>query len=1108
MKRIAFLGTVLAALIGVAGPSNAQTATGQITGTVFDGTGAIVAAAKVTVTNQGTGLTRETKSNSMGTYSVPLLPVGNYLIAAEKEGFKIAVSSDNELKVDQVLRIDMHVELGAVTETVQVTGRTMALDTENASVGQVVTAKQATELPLNGRNFLQLLFIGAGAVETEGEQGTMRQGAGNAISINGARPTSNNYLLDGTSNTDTALGTPSAILSVDAIQEFKEQTGTYSAEYGYSANQINVVTKTGTNKPHGSVFLFRRDDALDSKAPFDVTKQKLNQDQFGFVLGGPMLIPGLYNGRNRTFFLVNYEGSRRTQGQQNFYTVPTPAELSGQFSTAIVDPTTGQPFPNNAIPAARFSRLANLARTKFWPAPNTTSALGNYVASRDLPTNSNQFTIRIDQQLGAKGGTVFGRYTSTDYQNSTWGTVTAPIGDNFFVGETRNWQVSHTLPLTSSLVNVFRVGYVGATFDQHSTAADPADISALRLTGVFTNLNDTQRSYPGVSFGGAGTGLAAGGGPVNDSTTSYQPMWDLSNTTTWVKGAHTLNSGFNYRRWSLQRDLATDFLGNFNFDGLATGNAVADMLLGYYQNATVFQPAAFSLPDAAGNQRQFNLQYFAPYVQDDWKVNSALTLNLGLRWDYRSVPYESNDRMGWRDLSNPRGGLLVADQKLVDQGIVGNSTYYRSAGRRNPKDGSKNVFAPRLGFAYRPFGGEKTVVRGGYGFFWDSYEGREIDGAADIYPYVSRGNYTQNATTPVLATTDGLFPSFSNPSAATPAANTFLAVSMSPQPRNPYVQQWTLGGQHEIFRNTIVDITYLGSKGTHLLMRRNIAQALPPNPSIPLDDPRNSVDARKPFPNFVTYIDSDFSGYSHYNALTTRLERHTTSLTATVVYTWAKSTDNKSAAAGIGATQFNGWQGTLNNADPDLDRGLSDFDVDHRFVASFVYNLPFGRGQRFAEDATGLKNAVIGGWQVNGIATFQNGFPLTITAGDPGGFLDTFGQNRADLVGDPVPSGFDQNTLHWFNTAAFKQPAAGRFGTVGRNTVRGPGIKNFDLALFKNFALSSGMSFQFRFESFNALNTAQYDSSDVITNVNDPRFGLIVSSRPARINQIALKFLF
>jgi hypothetical protein len=1107
MRHIAFVGAVLAVLMGVAGSTFAQTATGQITGTVVDTTGAIVANAKVTVTNEQNGLSRASRTNDQGTYSVPLLPVGLYVVTVEKDGFKLAVSSSNELKVDQVLRVDLRLEVGALSETVSVTGRAVALDTETASIGQVITAKQVTELPLNGRNFLQLLFVGAGAVETEGEQGTMRQGAGNAISINGARPTSNNYLLDGTSNTDTALGTPSAILSVDAIQEFKEQTATYSAEYGYSANQVNVVTKSGTNRAHGSAFWFMRDDALDAKGPFDIAKQELNQDQFGFVVGGPALIPKMYDGRNRTFFMVNYEGSRRTQGQQNFYRVPTADELAGRFSTPVIDPLTRLPFPGNAVPSSRFSRLANLARTKFWPAPNTASPLGNFVVSRDLPTDSNQFTVRVDQQLGAKWGTVFGRYTSTDYENVAWARIMAPIGDNFFVGETRNWQVSHTLPVSSTLVNVFRVGYVGATFDQHSSAADPADIAALQLQGVFTNLDDAQRSYPGVAWRGAGTGLADSGGPVNDSTTSYQPMWDMSNTTTWVRGEHTLNAGFNYRRWSLQRDLATDFLGEFTFDGFATGNAIADMLLGYYQNVTVFQPAAFSLPDAAGNPRQFNFQYFAPYVQDDWKVNSSLTVNLGVRWDYRSIPYESNDRMGWRDLDNPAGGLLVADETL-QQGIIGSGTYYREAGRRNPRDGSRNVFAPRLGVAYRPFGDEKTVLRGGYGLFWDSYEGREIDGAADIYPYVSRGNYTQDATSAALQTTDQLFPSFANPGAATPAANTFLAVSMSPEPRNPYVQQWSLGGQRELFRNTILDLTYVGSRGGNLLMRRNIAQALPPNPNIPLDDPRNSVAARKPFPNFVTYIDSDFSGISNYHALSTKLERHTSSLIATVVYTWAKSTDSKSAAAGIGATQYNGWQGLLNNNDPDLDRGLSDFDVDHRFVASFVYNLPFGQGEKFASDATGVKNAIVGGWQVNGIATFQNGFPLTITAGDPGGYLDTFGQNRADLVGDPLPSSFDQNTEHWFNTAAFTQPATGRFGTVGRNTVRGPGIRNVDLALFKNFYLASGMTFQFRFESFNAFNTAQFDNSDVVVNVNDPRFGRIISSRPARINQIGLKLLF
>ena len=252
-------------------------------------------------------------------------------------------------------------------------------------------------------------------------------------------------------------------------------------------------------------------------------------------------------------------------------------------------------------------------------------------------------------------------------------------------------------------------------------------------------------------------------------------------------------------------------------------------------------------------------------------MSARLTVNAGLRWDYRSVPYETNDRMGWRDLSNPRGGLLVADQTLVERGIVGDSSYYKSAGRRNPNDASKNVFAPRLGFAFRPFGGAETVVRGGYGVFWDSYEGREIDGPADIYPYVSRGNYIQTAdqTTP-LKTTNDLFPSFADLGAATPAANTFLAVSMSPEPKNPYVQQWSLGVQREIVRSTIVELNYIGTKGTNLLMRRNIAQALPYDPANP-----KSVAERKPYPNFVVYIDSDFSGTSNYNAMNAKLERHT-----------------------------------------------------------------------------------------------------------------------------------------------------------------------------------------------------------------------------------------
>ena len=1102
MRTRSMSALVLAAALGTAGTSWAQTATGQITGTISDATGAALAGARIKVTSELTGLARETTTSDKGSYSVPLLPVGVYLVTAEKEGFKLAASATNELKVDQVLRVDLILEVGAMSETVQVTGRAIALDTETASIGQVVTERQVTELPLNGRNFLQLLFLGNGAVETNGEQGDMRKGAGNAISINGSRPTSNNYLLDGTSNTDTALGTPAAILSVDAIQEFKEQTATYSAEYGFSANQINIVSKTGTNQLHGTGFGFLRNDKLDAKNFFEVTKGKLDQKQFGFVVGGPVLLPGMYNGRNKTFFLVNYEGLRRTVGQQDFLNVPLPSELGGQFSTTIIDPVTGQPFPNNTIPRSRYSRLANLALAKgYWPAPNANVSQGNYIRTRDLPTNTDQLTIRVDQQLGARAGTVFGRYTQTNWTNTNLGTVNE-LGDIFFVQKTHNWQVSHSMPISATLVNQFRVGYIGATANQNGFTAPLADVQAAGLTGVFDNLTDEQRSYPALGFGGTGTGLAGAGSAVNDFQASYQPMWDLSNTTTWINGRHTLNFGANYRSWSLQRDLANDFLGQFTFSGFFTGNAVADMLLGYYSGASVFQPAGFSVEGKPGNPRQFNFKYFAPYVQDDWKVSSRLTVNLGLRYDYRTIPYESNDRMGWRDLSNPRGGLLVADKTLVDKGIVGDSSYYRFAGRRNPKDASKNVFAPRVGFAFRPAGDDKMVVRGGYGFFWDSFEGREIDGAADIYPYVSRGNYIQSVgQTAALQTTNDLFPSFANLGPATPAANTFLAVSMSPDPRNPYVQQWSVGMQRQVWTNTIAEVNYIGSRGTNLLMRRNIAQALPYDPANPLP-----VDARKPFPNFVVYIDSDFSGDSHYHSLNTKLERHTSSLVATVVYTWARSVDSKSAAAGIGASAYNGWQGLLNNNNPELDRGRSDFDVDHRLVSSFVYNLPFGRGEKFVSGATGVKNAVVGGWQVNGIATFQRGFPITITAADAGGLNDSFGTNRADLVGDPNPSGFNPSISQWFNTSAFAQPAPGRFGTVGRNTLRGPGINNWDLALFKNIELPGAMRVQFRFESFNAFNHTQFNAP--VVNVADRRFGQILGAHPGRINQIGLKFIF
>lgn len=1090
MRRVVLPGTLFA-LLGLAAAAGAQTATGQISGTVTDATGSVVPGATVTIRSELTGSERTSTTDERGDYVFALLPSSTYSVTAELQGFRTAREAGIRLLVDNRIRIDLTLALGEMTETIEVQAAAVALESESARIGQTLTEKQITELPLDGRNFLSLLFLNAGAVETSGEQGGMRSGVGNAISIQGARATSNNFMIDGTANIDTALGTPAAILSVDAMEEFTQQNKTYSAEYGFSANQINLVSKSGTNQFHGTAFLFGRNEALDARNFFDQAKPELDQKQFGGTFSGPII-------RNKTFLLFNYEGTRIDRGATDFAIVPTAEMLEGRFPETITDPRTGRPFANNTIPRDRWSRLAQLAVDQGWfPAPNTDAPQGNYQYVITLPQEQNQFNVRVDQDL-SRFGRAFFRYTRTTFDNETGGNAIWQGGRRVFEQDTTNWQVSHTWPIESNIVNVFRLGRVDALADQHGIPCPQDQVASLGLTGIFDPIPDVQRECPTIGFRSGG--FAGTGGVVNAYTASNQPMWDLSNTTTWVRGSHTLTFGANFRRWWLQRDLATGFTGDFAFGGFATGHPVADMLLGVYADAAGFLPAAFAVPGQAGNPREFNFLYFAPYFQDDWRISSKLTLNLGLRWDYRNVPYETNDRIGWRNLDYAPGGLLVADESLAEGGIIPDDGYYQLAGRRSPENPDRfKVFAPRASFAYRPGESDATVIRAGYGIFYDSAEGREIDGAADIYPYVSRVSLQQSAgQAEPLQTTDMLFPSFAAAEPASPEANTFLAVSMSPEPRNPLMHQWSLSVQRLVTPRTSVELNYAGSHGSNLLMRRNIAQALPYTPDRP------TVEERKPFPNFAVYIDSDWSGFSDYHALNATLTHRGRGLLATAAYTWAKSTDSKSAAAGLGDTETAGWQGFLNNHDPARDHGLSGFDVAHRLVGSFVWNLPFGQGERFGGDATGLKQAVIGGWQLNGIYLLQGGFPITIVAADLGGVLDSSGTNRADIVGDIHAGGGDIE--QWFNTAAFAQPALGSFGNSGRGILRGPIINNVDLGLFKNFVLPGGMALQFRAEAFNVLNHTQWD--DVSRNISADNFGVVTSARDPRRIQLGIKLLW
>ena len=1129
---------VVVVLIGT-GVAFGQSGVGTILGTVTDASGAVIANATVDVTNTGTNVTQKTQTSSAGTYNVPYLRPGNYQVTVTMTGFQKSVVDRVTLTVDQENRVDVSLKPGTISESVTVEASSVTLDTDNSAVSQLVSEKQVTDLPLNGRQFQQLLFIGAGAVQTGGEQATMRSGQGAAVSINGSRPESNTYLIDGMLNTDQALNTPATMLSIDAIQEFKVLSETYSAQYGFSANQVSIVTKGGTNELHGSVFEFNRNDAFDAKnffTPPGSPNQELRQNQFGFVVGGPVYIPKLYDGRNKTFWLANYEGWRVVQGVQQFANVPDPANLQGYFATAVTDPTTGLPFPScsnggtnyvSCVPQASFSRLAQVGLSAgFFPAPNCPAPSAcqgfNYILNGKLPSDTDQQTYRVDQQLG-KFGQIFGRgsYLTFNTVNGL-GTASGQIGETAFVGSTTNWAITHTISFGPNTVNEFHFGRMNTTTNQTGYTAPESVISALGLTGIFTNLTPLQRIYPYIQFQNVAgqQNLSLFGGAVNAYTTSNNPMWQFGDTVTLNRGKHTLYFGADYKTWVLNRDVANNFLGNYNFAGYATGNQVADMLLGYYNGAAAFVPGAFSNPNVAGNPRQFHFQYFAPFAQDDWKINSRLTLNLGLRWDLRTVPYESHNHMGWLDTSNALGGMCIADPSLVSDGIAppGNG-FYRYCGRRNPADTEKTNFGPRVGFAYRPFA--KTVIRAGYGIFWDGIEGREIDGSADIYPYVSRLNL-QQTTGNITQTTNQLFPSFTSIAPVTPAANSFIAVIIAEQPHNPYMQQWTLSVQRELARNTTLEVNYVGNKGTHLLSRNNINQALPitdpvfcaANPTLG-DCP---VNARRPFPQFSTYINSLWASWSSYNAMNIKFERRTSSMAITSVYTWAKSLDDKSAAAGIGGGQAAaGWQGFLNNHDPARDYGPSDFNVGQRFVTSFVYQLPIGRGKRVLTDSSKALNLLVGGWQVTGVVTFQQGFPMSILGGDTTGLLDSFGLNRANKVGNN--SGFQKSLKEWFNTAAFTQPAPNEFGNSGRNTITMPGINNWDIGILKDFAFTERLNLQLRLETFNTWNHPQFfpdpltpafagGGSTVVNNVNASNFGAITAAAPGRVVQLGGKFTF
>ncbi len=1232
MRKIGLCFALIILLIPAGRMYGQAGATGTILGTVTDSSGAIIPGVKVTVTNTQTNVAFKTVTSSAGDFYAPSLNPGTYSVSAEAKGFQKSVTNNFVLAVDQKVRIDLALKPGAVTETMEVTAQAIELDTDTAALSQLVSQQQVEELPLDGRNFVQLLFLGAGAVTIGGEQGTMRQGEGNAISINGGRPEGNNFTLDGLVNTDQAMETPAVILSQDAIQEVKVESGIYPAEYGFSASQVNVVSKAGTNRLHGSIFESNRNNAFDA-LPFPVasnyitstptTNPILKLNQFGFVADGPVYLPKLYDGRNRTFWMANYEGWRMNNGTQLRETVPNPATLQGNFSaetypalatTSVngtpvplpggplpaygtptcsallslnyncmpVDPTTGQSFSNNTVPTAEFtSRIGLVAIANgYWGAPtvaNQPEGVTNFIHNIPGPLTMNQQTYRGDQSLG-RLGSVFGRFTYSNYVNSAnYNSGSAVLGLEQYFEQEKSWEVSHTISLGSKNVNNFRFGYLSANAPEGSAAPPSSLISQLAEPNTFHTFSALQQTYPNVGL----TTYNSGGGPVNSYSGSFIPEWEFADSFSSVHGKHTLGFGVDYRRWTITRNLDDDFYGDWSFNSntiltnneptstsnsasscpntpvavgtaaptslCGTGNAIADMMLGYYSGWGGFVPGALSPTNTAGNPQSHVYNYFAPYAEDDWKLTPKLSVNIGMRWDYRAATYEESNHFFWLDRTNSQGGLCYADPKLTTDGVApgvginGTSSILRYCGSV-PRPGLKTPFAPRLGINYRLT--DKTVVRGGYGIFFTSYEGREIDDSADIYPYSVRLNLnptTQNSLD-TIKLGNNLLPSFSALGPFPESSLSFIAVIESEDPLDPYVQSWTLSVERELAKNTTLEVNYVGTKGTHLLNRHNIAQQLDiPAASLALCQQQDSagnyfnavgptaiapcsIVSRLPYPNFNgTYINSDFHGYSHYNAGNVKFEHRAGDLAITSIFTWAKSMDNKSATAGAGASQT-GYEGFMDNSRPNLDYGRSDFNVPYRFVSSYVYQLPLGRGRQFGGSMNRAVDEAIGGWQLTGIATFQTGFPYEVTAPDIQGIAGSGGM-RANLTSgcNLHDNTYAGNLAKYFrlNMNCFTGPAFGTYGTTGRNFLNQPGVNNFDMGFGKSFALGERAKFVFKADAFNIFNHHQYSgdvggllvagsggNQNVTANVGSANGGLIEGASSSRIWQFGGKIQF
>jgi len=1079
MRRYVILSGLFIALLALTSELvYSQNVTASIAGVVVDPSGAVIPSLTVAATNEGTGARFQAVTDADGQYAIRAVPIGAYTLTAEAQGFKRYETHGIRVQVNEVARVDITLSVGATSETVTVSSQIVTVDTSTAVLKSVVDQKRIEDLPLNGRNPTQLMRLVVGTAtdwRADTTSGTTYPGVRGGVSVNGSRANATNYILDGAQNNDHYSNAPNPMPNPDALSEFSVQTNNFSAEFGrQSGGIVNAVTRSGTNELHGSGFWFVRNQAVNAAnffAPI-VNGQKrqdgLKRNQAGGTVGGPVFFPKLYDGKDRSFFFFSYQATieRRTPNEVGIV-VPTAAQRRGDFSSLsrpIIDPVTRQPYPGNQIPANQLSSISQGILEKV-PLPTEgnrifTAAPNNY--------NDHQFLVRMDHQITA-GNRISGRFWNSSAETPAY------LNPNNYLENT-----------------------VGRTWLNRSVSITDTQVIGASLTNqLFFSFNRTDGNnvplYPGRGIASMGSKYYNDDKPqwhvtvvgyfgtlnTGDTNQFLRDEYQFGNTVRWNKGRHAVTVGGEYGRGI--GDVVNNFTANgqWNFNAQApfSGDSLADFLIGRFN----------TLRQGIGEYRQTRFHRASLFAQDSWKLHRRFNLDLGVRWE-PFFPYRELDgKLGaWRPgqrstryINAPLGVVFPGDTGVPGGGF----------------DVAWGNTGPRAGFAWDVFGDGKTAVRGGYGIFFDMPNTISMNNQSNQAPFgtqVTINGTLNNSFADPWAGTTNPFPGTTTPPSTVAFPQYGNQEVFAADFRNGYVQSWNLTLEREVGLGFVARASYAASKGTRLLVKREINAAVyAPGATTATTNQRRPL---QPAGSIALY--EPVSNSTYHSLQLTAERRFAKGFSILANYQWAKAIDDSSAVKGTSITR-------TNHFDQAFDKGPADFDKTHVMNISALWDMPI----RFENKVV---NSLIGGWSLNGIASLWTGYPFTAGSGVDNARTGT-GNQRADLIGDPYFTGDrtrDEQIAEWLRRSAFRPGGAtpGTFGNLGRNVFRGPGYASVDLGLFKRFNITEKLGAIFRFEAFNAFNRVNLQGPN--TTQNNANFMRTTGAEDPRILQFALRLTF